>query len=116
MQQLEKRRDAYGSRTLTGEKRILLHRAELHRLGRKTPSAVDCYGLDGKGKQETRRKNAGGNTKEFHDSQGAGVRTQPGYGIQRLYAVLAENDADRCDGNYLLVLLLQRRETYHSLF
>ena len=115
MQQLEKRRDAYGSRTLTGEKRILLHRAELYRLGGETPSAVDCYGLDGKGKQETRRKNAGGYAKGLHDSQGSGVRTQPRHGIQRLYAVLAENDAHSRNGNYLLVLLLQCGKAHHSL-
>ena len=115
MQQLEKRRDAYGSRTLTGEKRILLHRAELHRLGGQTPPAVNRHRAARQGQQEARRKNAGGNTKEFHDSQGAGIRTQPGYGIQRLYAVLAENDADRCNINDLFVLLLQCRETYHSL-
>lgn len=90
MQQLEKRRYAYGSRTPTGEKRILLHRAELHRLGGQTPPAVDRHRTARQGQQETRRKNAGGNAKELHDSQGAGVRTQPGYGIQRLYAVLAE--------------------------
>ena len=115
MQQLEKRRDAYGSRTLTGEKRILLHRAELHGLGGQTPSAVDRHRSARQGQQKTRRKNAGRNAKEFYDSQGPGVRTQPRYGIQRLYAVLAENDAHSRNGNYLLVLLLQCGKAHHSL-
>ena len=115
MQQLEKRRDAYGSRTLTGEKRILLHRAELHGLGGQTPSAVDRHRAARQGQQETRRKNAGRNAKRLHDSQGSGVRTQPGYGIQRLYAVLAENDAHSRNGNYVLVLLLQCGKAHHSL-
>ena len=69
---LKKRREAYGSRTLTGEKRILLHRAELHGLGGQTPSAVDRHGAARQGQQETRRKNAGRNAKGLHDSQGAG--------------------------------------------
>ena len=60
-------------------------------------------------------KNAGRNAKEFYDSQVSGVRTQPRYGIQRLYAVLAENDANRCNGDYLLVLLLQCGKAHHSL-
>lgn len=53
--------------------------------------------------------------KGFHDSQGSGVRTQPRHGIQRLYAVLAENDAHSRNGNYLLVLLLQCGKAHHSL-
>ena len=60
-------------------------------------------------------KDIGAYAKGFHDSQGSGVRTQPRYGIQRLYAVLAENDADRCNRNYLLVLLLQCGKAHHSL-
>lgn len=80
-----------------------------------TPSAVDRHRAARQGQQKTRRKNAGRNAKEFYDSQRSGVRAQSRHGIQRLYAVLAENDADRCNRNDLLVLLLQCRETYHSL-
>ena len=72
-------------------------------------------GLPVKGNKKRAEKIAGRNAKGLHDSQGAGVRTQPGYGIQRLYAVLAENDAHSRNGNYLLVLLLQCGKAYHSL-
>ena len=72
-------------------------------------------GLPVKGNKKRAEKNAGGYAKGFHDSQGSDVRTQPRYGIQRLYAVLAENDAHCRNGNYLLVLLLQCGKAHHSL-
>ena len=72
-------------------------------------------GLTVKGNKKRAEKNAGGYAKGLHDSQGSGVRTQPRHGIQRLYAVLAENDAHSRNGNYLLVLLLQCGKAHHSL-
>ena len=65
MQQLEKRRDAYGSRTLTGEKRILLHRAELHGLGGQTPSAVDRHRAARQGNKKRAEKMLADTRKDF---------------------------------------------------
>lgn len=66
MQQLEKRRDAYGSRTLTGEKRILLHRAELHGLGGETPpSRGSAPGLPVKGNKKRAEKMLADTRKDF---------------------------------------------------
>ena len=69
-------------------------------------SAVDRHRAARQG-QQSAPKMLAETRKGLHDSQGSGVRTQPRYGIQRLYAVLAENDAHSRNGNYLLVLLLQ---------
>ncbi len=50
-------------------------------------------GLPVKGNKKRAEKMLAETRKDFTIPKGSGVRTQPRYGIQRLYAVLAENDA-----------------------
>ena len=65
MQQLEKRRDAYGSRTLTGEKRIFLHCAELHRSAGKRRQPWIGTGLPVKGNKKRAEKMLADTRKDF---------------------------------------------------
>ena len=111
-----KRRNVHGSRPVGRKERLLLHRTQLQRPGRQAGAEMAGHRAAGEGQQEKGGRTVAAGPPGLHSAGAEPVgRLEPGYAVQRLYALLAGDHPLLGAAHHLVVLLLQREGPHRAL-